>query len=225
MALRRVNPGAVERGTVYVAEYDEDDIRKLTPPSVLAASSLTGTSDQLASTTLTGLLPNTTYYDRVVATDSGGDTYGAIQSFTTPALIFPTVTTQPASAVTATSATLQGSVNPNGADMRANFLSRFCSPRTPPDCSIETERFSRENKGFASLRYSPDCVAVSTTKALAIGQCDPLFFRHFLTKFSECVNPGGWRTCSSRECCSSLHVWKSRWPEKNGLHYHLVGIR
>ena len=62
---------------------------------------------------LTGLQPGTRYYDQVVATSVGGTTAGTILSFTT--LAPPAATTQAATAVTDTTATLNGSVNPQGA--------------------------------------------------------------------------------------------------------------
>jgi hypothetical protein len=57
---------------------------------------------------------NTTYYSRAYATNSTGTGLGAISaSFTTTACA-PTVTTQPASSVTATSATFNGNITATG---------------------------------------------------------------------------------------------------------------
>ena len=75
---------------------------------------------------LTGLTPGTTYYDRVVGTSAGGTTNGSIQSFTT--LTPSAVTTQAASSVTTMTATLNASVNPQGAPRR----SRSSTVPTPP---------------------------------------------------------------------------------------------
>src|SRR5581483_9031051 len=61
-----------------------------------------------------GLLANTAYYYRVVATNSVGTTTGEEQSFTTLAAA-PTVRADPATNVTATGATLNGMVNANNA--------------------------------------------------------------------------------------------------------------
>ncbi|MGH7997015.1 MAG: hypothetical protein ACREFX_11745 [Opitutaceae bacterium] len=58
--------------------------------------------------------PNTTYHYRIVAANSAGQTaYGTDVSFTTLALA-PTVTTQAATSITATSAQMNGTINPNG---------------------------------------------------------------------------------------------------------------
>jgi hypothetical protein len=58
-----------------------------------------------------GLTPTTTYYFCAIASNSVGTGFGAVLSFTTKAA--PVVTTNPASGVTNTAATLNGSANPN----------------------------------------------------------------------------------------------------------------
>ena len=74
-----------------------------------------GTSPVAVSANLTGLSPNTTYHYRILATNPGGTTYGADQTFSTGAIPSPGASTSPASAVSPTGATLNGTVNPNGA--------------------------------------------------------------------------------------------------------------
>src|ERR1039458_5928303 len=68
--------------------------------------------------------PNTLYYYQLRATNSVGTVSGLISSFTTnaPAAQAPTGTTRAASAITTTSATLGGTVNPNGANTSYIFL-------------------------------------------------------------------------------------------------------
>ncbi|WP_028580987.1 beta strand repeat-containing protein [Desulfogranum japonicum] len=75
-------------------------------PSILSGSSATD-----VSLSLSNLLPGTTYYYRVKATNAGGTVYGTVSNFETIAP--PAVTTEEASGVTTTSATLNGSVNAN----------------------------------------------------------------------------------------------------------------
>src|ERR1039458_4515463 len=77
-----------------------------------------GTSTLTAAANIASLSPNTLYYYQLRATNSVGTVSGLISSFTTnaPAAQAPTVTTGAASAITTTSATLGGTVNPNGAD-------------------------------------------------------------------------------------------------------------
>jgi phosphodiesterase/alkaline phosphatase D-like protein len=61
---------------------------------------------------LTNLSPNTTYHYRLAVSDGQGQVYGEDNTFTTYAP--PTVTTDTATNVTFSSATLIGTVNPNG---------------------------------------------------------------------------------------------------------------
>jgi hypothetical protein len=79
-----------------------------------------GTTSVTVTAALSGLTPGTTYYDRVVATNAGGTTPGAIDTFSTPAL--PATTTVTAKDITGTTATLAGSVNPQGSATTAYFV-------------------------------------------------------------------------------------------------------
>ena len=88
--------------------------------STVACSSLarSGNSAVAESAPLVGLSPMTTYYARVVATNSGGTSYGAAEEFATLSPVEetnpPTVATGAASALTQNSATLNATVNPDG---------------------------------------------------------------------------------------------------------------
>ncbi|MFA6994522.1 MAG: fibronectin type III domain-containing protein [Candidatus Paceibacterota bacterium] len=75
-----------------------------------------GTSAQSVSASLTGLLANTTYYFRIDGQNQYGTSQGSILSFTTGGQqgSAPIVVTNSATNVQQTSATLNGSVNPNG---------------------------------------------------------------------------------------------------------------
>ena len=79
-----------------------------------SASIGSGTNDVNPIATLTGLLPNTVYHYRVRATNSNGTVYGGDQTFTTPVRA-PVLAAPTHSAVTTTSATLGGSIDPGGA--------------------------------------------------------------------------------------------------------------
>ena len=68
--------------------------------------------DTAVSASLTGLASGTTYHYRVVATNSSGTGRGADGIFTTSSA--PVAVTGPATSVTPTSATLNGTVDPNG---------------------------------------------------------------------------------------------------------------
>ena len=73
-----------------------------------------GTNDLPLSVPLAGLSPGVIYHFRIAATNSLEVAYGADQSFTTATLPLPAVYTLPATAVTTTNATLNGTVDPNG---------------------------------------------------------------------------------------------------------------
>ena len=71
-----------------------------------------GTGNAAVSASLTGLTPGAAYHYRVVATNSAGTSRGADGVFTTSSP--PAVSTGAATSVTVSSATLNGTVDPNG---------------------------------------------------------------------------------------------------------------
>jgi DNA-binding beta-propeller fold protein YncE len=79
-----------------------------------------GSADVEASATLTGLAPGTTYHYRLFGTNQLGTSAGSDQTFTTEAAQ-PSVDVQApfASSITTTGATLNDTLNPNGADTTA----------------------------------------------------------------------------------------------------------
>ncbi len=86
--------------------------------------------DQPFSQSLSGLSSSTTYYYCAIVQSSEGTAYGALLSFTTSGA--PTATTVAASSITATSATLNGSGNPNNGSATGWF--RY-SNTNPGSCS------------------------------------------------------------------------------------------
>jgi len=83
-------------------------------------SPVTGNTNTLVSRTLGTLIPNTTYHYRVVGSSAVGTVYGADMTFTTGALA-PTVTTNPATGIGSTGATLNGTVNANNDSTTVTF--------------------------------------------------------------------------------------------------------
>ena len=73
-----------------------------------------GNSAVPVSASVVGLSEKTTYHVRIVATNSGGASQGEDQELITPRQPVPIVATNPASSITQTSATLNGTVNPEG---------------------------------------------------------------------------------------------------------------
>jgi hypothetical protein len=93
------------------------------PNSVVAnPDTVSGSSDTLVSANLAGLVPGTTYYFRVVATNSSGTTHGEEHSFTTlkPSGGLDAVT-HVATDVTTSGALLHGTVNANGETTTVTF--------------------------------------------------------------------------------------------------------
>jgi hypothetical protein len=88
--------------------------------STTAVGKLSATSDDDDVTaTLTGLSPATSYHYRLVATNDGGTSYGGSGIFDTSAA--PSVVTGAASHVTASSATLNGLINPEAQSTKWYF--------------------------------------------------------------------------------------------------------
>jgi N-acetylneuraminic acid mutarotase len=82
----------------------------------------TGSTYQNVAANISGLNVSTTYHFRVVATNSSGTVHGADQTFTTlSATGPPVVTTNPATSVTSSSATLNGTVDPHGLTTSVHF--------------------------------------------------------------------------------------------------------
>ena len=104
--------------TVVSFEYGTDTSYGTTvtaTPGFLSA----GAGNTTVSTIITGLTPGTKYHFRVDAASTPGTTKGGDQTFTTLAL--PTVTTGAATNITNSTATLNGTVNANGADTVVTF--------------------------------------------------------------------------------------------------------
>ncbi len=83
-------------------------------------SPVTGTTNTAVLYALSGLQPNTTYHYRVVGVNSAGTANGGNITFTTSALA-PVVVTNAATAVTASAATLNGTVNANNQTATVTF--------------------------------------------------------------------------------------------------------
>jgi phosphodiesterase/alkaline phosphatase D-like protein len=102
-----VDPGG--QSTTWYVEYGTSTSYGSKTDS---ASAGTGTSAVSVSSDLTSLTPGATYHYRVVATNGSGTSRGSDAVFTT--LVPPVATTGSASGITASSATLNATVDPNG---------------------------------------------------------------------------------------------------------------
>jgi len=105
-----VNPGG--SATDYHFEYGTSSTYGL---QTSAASAGAGTSNVAVQQSLSGLTPKTTYHYRLVASSAGGaTTFGLDATFVTSATPAPTVATGAATSVGFASATVAGSLNPEG---------------------------------------------------------------------------------------------------------------
>jgi hypothetical protein len=119
-AVNPNGPGAV----TYQFSYGTSPLHlsATTPTTTLAG----GTAAVPVSAPLTGLTPGTTYYFRLDVSLGGATYSGRVNRFATP-VPRPSVSTGAASAITAGSATVSGTVNPNG--VRTYYLIEFGTTR------------------------------------------------------------------------------------------------
>jgi hypothetical protein len=103
--------------TTYRVEYGTDTSYGQSTPDADAGSGTAGGSVGVA---LSGLQPGTTYHYRFVATNNGGTTPGEDQTLATYG-IAPSASTGAASNLGATTATLAGSLDPQGSDTSYRF--------------------------------------------------------------------------------------------------------
>src|SRR5207253_1690023 len=104
-----VNPNGATT-TVYFQYGPTTSYGSTTPMQTQTANTV-----RTISANITGLTASTVYHFRIVAVDNAGTVYGADRTFTTlSATGAPVVITNPATNVTSSSATLNGTVDPHG---------------------------------------------------------------------------------------------------------------
>src|SRR5215471_12603466 len=80
-----------------------------------APQTQTGDTSRLVVANINSLAPHTTYHFRIVASNTAGTAFGSDRTFTTLTMTgFPVVKTNPATNLTASSATLEGLLDPHG---------------------------------------------------------------------------------------------------------------
>ncbi len=109
----KVNPN---EGEVTVCRFEYGTSVSYGASAPCASLPGSGSAPVAVSAAVAGLLPNTPYHFRIVATNAGGTSKGTDGVFTT-APSAPTVVTGSVSSLTQTSVTLGGSVNPNSQEV------------------------------------------------------------------------------------------------------------
>ena len=117
---------AVLNGTVNASNFSTTASFEYGPTAAYGSTAtavpptVTGNTVTTISAALSGLVPNTLYHFRAKGVNAGGTVYGSDLTFTTVALA-PVVTTVAATGITATAATLNGTVNANNASTVVTF--------------------------------------------------------------------------------------------------------
>jgi hypothetical protein len=107
-----VNPEGLE--TSYYYQYGTTTSYGGNAPSIQGVSAGSGLAAVPAPIGIGGLVPATTYHYRLVATSADGTTASPDMTFTTAPPTPPTVSTGAASNITLTTATVAGTINPEG---------------------------------------------------------------------------------------------------------------
>lgn len=93
-------------------EFEYSTKSDLAGSTIVAGSSISGSTAQSVTAGIDSLISGTTYYYRVIATNSVGVSYGSIVSFTPIAA--PTVTIRAATSIGETTTTINAKINSNG---------------------------------------------------------------------------------------------------------------
>jgi hypothetical protein len=112
----QVNPHGQQ--TAFTFEYGtSQSFGSISPVVALDAAA----APESVSATISGLMADTTYYYRLVASNATGPGTGAVMTFSTGPGGVPIVTTGTASAITSSGATLSATVNPHGSQTAFTF--------------------------------------------------------------------------------------------------------
>ena len=121
---------------------------KYPTPTIEDTSKIIYTSNNSFSGTIDGLEDGTTYYVRAYAKNSKGIGYGNIETFTTIAIIPPTLTTSSVSNITTHSAQCGGTITDKG---NSDILERgFCWSTNPNPTIEDTTLILGSGKGYFS---------------------------------------------------------------------------
>jgi len=118
-----------------------------------------GDAYQNVTADISGLTASTTYHFRIVATNGAGTRYGADRTFTTLSATGPAVViTSPATNVTSSSATLNGSVDPHGLTTNVHF-----QYGTTTSYGLTTANQSKTGNAYQNVAANISGLSASTT--------------------------------------------------------------
>ena len=138
-----VNPNGAEVSSCMLEYGTSTSYTSSVPCSPSPGS---GESTVAVSAVADGLEANTTYHFRIVARNDGGTSYGSDETFKTLPDA-PTVVSEAASSIGQTSATLAGTVNPNGGEVTSCELEYGTSNVLYEQRSVLAVAWVRQNRG------------------------------------------------------------------------------
>ena len=160
-----VNPG----GLITTVDFNYGLTAALGSTITAAQSPLSGTTSSPVSASLTGLTPNTTYYYQVTATNPSGQSDGEITSFKTLPLP-PVATTDPATAVSSTGATLNGTVTPH--DENVTMVFEY-GTTTSYGNTVTADQSPLSGEAAQAVTYSLTGLAPNTTYHFRVKATNP----------------------------------------------------
>lgn len=135
MLCGRVNPKGLATTYSFASGVDANDTHHF--PATAKREAGSGSSSLNVTAHVSGLIPNMSYKFRIRAKNSAGEAVGELVSFTTArASGPPSVETNPAQGILGTSATLIGTLNPNGSATDWSFIS--CADVRAPSFFVPT---------------------------------------------------------------------------------------
>ncbi len=110
---------------------------------------ISGSFNQIASRSLSGLQPGTAYFFRVAIANGTGETKGEVAEFQTPALQAPSIASQSVSAITPEHVRLEGVLNPNSQLTKCAFTYGLTVAENKVPCEPEfLDGSSEQGFGF-----------------------------------------------------------------------------
>jgi uncharacterized protein (TIGR02145 family) len=129
-------------------------------PTIAGSHTTDNTGTGSFTSQITGLTPNTKYYVMAYATNSVGTAYGSEVSFTTTAIVAPTVTTTEVTSPTLTSAVSGGTITSDG---NGAITSKGVCWSTSPAPTVSLSTKTDEGSGTASFSSNLAGLTPSTT--------------------------------------------------------------